>query len=148
MFIDAVHYPNEIGSFHPTIGQNRLTHQPRCLQCKQADRDCVPRSRLCAAALSIYAPCFCADDCWCCIVSLPQLQGGRCCHVCFMCQIWALTLDPSSFSNAARQAGFGRGRSCITPGYFSLLVRASSASFLIVVPPLAHIFVAEGQHAA
>lgn len=82
------------------------------------------------------------------LCSLLQLQLGRHCDLCCMCQIWALTLDPSSFSNAARQAGLKRGRGCIPAGYFSSsLISASSASFsvvLIIVPPLEpHIFVIE-----
>lgn len=116
----------------------QIQDQPSCLQCKQAFRDCVSRSRMSVAALSV-CPMLFADDCWWCIVCLLQLQGGRHCDVCCMCQIWALTLDPSSFSNAARLAGLGRRRGCVPAGYFSSLVSASSASFfvtLITVPPL------------
>lgn len=78
--------------------------------------------------------------------------GGRHCDVCCMCQSWALNLDPTSFCNAARQAGLGRGSGCILAGYFfSSLVSASSISFcvpLIIVPPLeTHVFVSKRQRA-
>lgn len=74
MLLVAVHYKMHSKPSRATIGHNRMTRQPSCLQCKQADRDCVSRSRLSVAALSMCHMPSC--DCWCCIISLPQLQGG------------------------------------------------------------------------
>ncbi len=50
-----------------------------------------------------------------------------------MCQFWALSLDPSSFGSAAKQAHLRRGRDCIPAWYFSSsLISAFSASFSVM----------------
>lgn len=50
-----------------------MTYQPSCLQCIQADEECISISRLSVTALSV--PCFCADHCWCRTVSAPAAGG-------------------------------------------------------------------------
>lgn len=134
-----------------TIGHNRMTRQPSCLQCKQADRDCVSRSRLSVSALLVCSMLLCGRLLVLHYLSAPQLQGVRHCDVCFMCQIWALNLNPSIFSNSS-QMGLGRGSNCIPAGYFSSsLVSASGGSFSVtlnIVPPLErHVFVTKTLHA-
>lgn len=97
-----------------------MAHQPSCLQCKQADRDCVSRSRLFVADVFHAFVQTTADVA---LSPCPSCSGVVCC----MGQIWALNFDPSSFSNAAKQTGLGRGRDRTPDGYFpSSLVSASS----------------------
>lgn len=113
-----------------TIGHNRMTRQPSCLQCKQADRDCVSRSRLSVSALLVCSMLLCGRLLVLHYLSAPQLQGVRHCDVCFMCQIWALNLNPSIFSNSS-QMGLGRGSNCIPAGYFLLLTRQCLWCFIL-----------------
>lgn len=90
-------------------------------------------------------PCLSVDDCWCCIVSLLQLQFGRHCDLGF---------DLGSFiiqqCCKARRAWKEEGVVFQLGTSPHSLISASSASFsvaLIIVPPLEpHIFVTERQH--
>lgn len=114
---------------HTTIGQNSVTSQPSCLQCKQADEEWVSVHRLSAAAL--YVPCFCADllmtHCLC--PSCGGRGGGWHSGVCCMCQLSPLNFEPSSLSNATKLASLGRGRDRTPDGYFSSwLVSAAQCS--------------------
>lgn len=62
---------------------------------------------------------------WCCIVCLPQLQGVTLWWL-FMCQIWVFGFDPSSPSDATRQAGLGRGGDRTPEGYASSSLDSAS----------------------
>lgn len=122
-----------------------MTHQPSCLQCKQADRDCVSSSRLSVAALSMCSMPLC--DCWC-LHLCPSCRGGRHCVVCSMCQIWALNLDHHSAILQGRRAWEEEGvvfQPGTSPPHSSVLHSLWRQSLCLHWNP--HIFVTKRQHA-
>lgn len=108
------------------LGQNRVADQPSCLQCKQADKEWVSVSRLSAAALSV--PCFCADHCWCRIVSSPAARG-----LTLWCLLWVPALGFELWSiiiQQCREAGeFGK-RKWLCSRWVLLLLACQCCSVL------------------
>lgn len=112
-----------------TIGHNRMTLQPSCLQCKQAHRDCVSRSRLFVAAWFMFCVFvrITADValslCPSCILGRGGDRGADC------VTLWCLLYGPDLgfellsiiIQQCCKQTGLGRGRDCTPDGYFPLL---------------------------
>lgn len=131
------------------IGHNRMTHQPSCLQCKQADRDCVSRSRLFVAdvfhafvqttadvALSLCPSCSGVDI----VVFVVWARSG----------LWTLIHHHSAMLQS-RQAWEEEGivlQMGTSPPRSSVPLRASFSVTLIILPQIEpHITVTKRLHA-
>lgn len=129
------------------IGHNRMTRQPSCLQCKQADRNSVSRSSLFVAAVSVCSMLLCRRLL---LLHYPSAPAVRVVDtvmfvVCARSGLWTWILHHW----ALLQSRLGKRKGLYSSS--SSVASVSSASFsvtLTIVSPLEpHIFVTKRQHA-